>query len=163
MSRRVLIDSLSFGHERGLLQGELQVGALTRLHDLLTNSTGLLVYRINGGIGSRGRSQIVMEVGGFLSLRCQRCLEPLEYPLDLRSVLEFVDGDGDITQDELEGDSKDFLFAKKDLDVEELIEDEILLSLPPAPRHKQCSLSGSGCDLAKESPFSVLAGLRGKA
>ncbi|HQC79465.1 MAG TPA: DUF177 domain-containing protein [Accumulibacter sp.] len=104
-----------------------------------------------------------MEVGGFLSLRCQRCLEPLEYPLDLRSVLEFVDGDGDITQDELEGDSKDFLFAKKDLDVEELIEDEILLSLPPAPRHKQCSLSGSGCDLAKESPFSVLAGLRGKA
>jgi hypothetical protein len=45
-----------------------------------------------------------------------------------------------------------------------LIEDEILLALPTAPRHDDCVLPGGvGKESAIVSPFSVLAGLHGKA
>ncbi len=163
MSRRVHIDSLSFGREGGSLAGELQVSALGRIHDLLTDTRGCLRYRADGVLSKRGRAQLRLEVTGVLALCCQRCLEMLEYPLHLSSVLEFIDNENDLTQDELEDDSRDFLTNDQALDVESLIEDEILLALPPAPRHEECSLPGPAQDIAPILPFSVLAGLRGKA
>ncbi|ACV34848.1 MAG: DUF177 domain-containing protein [Candidatus Accumulibacter sp.] len=162
MSRRVVIDSLAFASEGGSLQGELQVVLLTRLLDLLTDSTGSLVYRVAGRIGQRNRPELLVEVDGVLSLRCQRCLEALEYPLELRSLLEFVDSDGDLTQEELEDDSRDFLPLQKELDVAGLIEDEILLALPIVPRHADCVLPGAVREEAASSPFLVLAGLKGR-
>jgi uncharacterized protein len=95
-------------------------------------------------------------------LCCQRCLEAIEHPIEVRSLLEFVDSDGDLTQEELEDDSRDFLPDQKELDVAVLIEDEILLALPIAPRHDDC-LPGAARGSANVSPFSVLAGLQGKA
>jgi uncharacterized protein len=163
MSRPVVLDSLTFGREGGSLQGSLPVATLTRLFDVLTDSRGCLEYRLEGRVGSRNRSQLLVEVDGVLSLLCPRCLEAIEYPIDLRSLLEFVDSDRDLTQDELQDDSRDFLPHQKELDVAVLIEDEILLALPTAPRHKDCVLPGSGHGSAQVLPFSVLAGLHGKA
>jgi uncharacterized protein len=163
MSRRVLIDSRNFGREGGSLQGELPIATLTRLSDLLTDSAGCLAFRVAGRIGTSKRSQLLLEVDGVLALCCQRCLEAMAYRLKLRSVLEFVDSDGDLTQEELEDDSRDFLPNQRELDLAVLIEDEILLALPTAPRHDDCALPGSGKGSAAVSPFSVLAGLHGKA
>lgn len=163
MSRRVVIDGLALGAEGGSLRGDLPLATLTRLLDLLTDSAGSLAYRIDGSLGPRNRSQLALKVDGVVSLCCQRCLEPLEYPLHLCSLLEFVDSESELTQEELEDDSRDFLPAQKELDVVVLIEDEILLALPVAPRHEDCALPGGGQASAKESPFSVLAGLKGKA
>ncbi len=163
MSRRVLIDSQVFGFEGGSLQGEVPVATLARLADLLVDSTGSLAYRLEGGMGSRDRSQLRLQVDGVLSLCCQRCLEPLTYSLQLRSLFEFVANDIELTQEELEDDSRDFLPAEKELDVLALIEDEILLALPTVPRHEDCVLPGGARESTEESPFSVLAGLKGRA
>ncbi|MBE2259435.1 MAG: DUF177 domain-containing protein [Candidatus Accumulibacter sp.] len=162
MSRRVVIDSLAFGLEGGSLKGELPLATMTRLLDLLTDSEGSLVYRIDGSLASGNRPQLAVQVDGVVHLCCQRCLETLEYPLALRSLLEFVDGESDLTQEELEDDSRDFLPAQKELDVAVLIEDEILLALPTVPRHEDCVLPGGGQGSPEESPFSVLAGLKGR-
>ncbi len=158
-----VIDSQVFASEGGSLRGELPVAALTRLLDLLTDSDGLLSYRIDGRKGPFDSSQLLVEVDGVLSLCCQRCLEAIPYPIAVRSLLEFVDGDGDLTQEELEDDSRDFLPHQKALDVAVLIEDEILLALPPAPRHDDCVLPTAGQQSAKASPFLILASLQGKA
>jgi uncharacterized protein len=163
MSRRVLIDSLAFGREGASLQGEVPLATLTRLADLLLDSTGCLTYRVEGGMGSGDRAQLLLQVDGVLSLCCQRCLEPLVYALELRSLLEFVANDSDLTQEDLEDDSRDFLPADKELDVLALVEDEILLALPTVPRHDDCALPGATGESTKESPFSVLAGLKGRA
>jgi len=164
MSRRVLIDTLAFGRERGVLDGDLAVSSLTRLRDALTESSGTLTYHVEGGVGCDGRSQLSLAIGGSLSLCCQRCLEALDYPLDLHSLLEFVDDEHDLTQEELEDDSRDFLPNQKELDVVELIEDEILLALPTVPRHDSCRLpAGSDAASGKVSPFSVLAATRRQA
>ena len=162
MSQRVVIDSLAFARENGSLQGELPVASLTRVLDLLADSAGDVVYRVQGSMGPRNRPQLTLQVDGTLSVCCQRCLEGIDYPVRIRSLLELVKDEEELTQEEIEDDSKDFLTAQKELDVVELIEDEVILDLPPAPRHESCTLPEAGRQAEKVSPFSVLKGLKGK-
>lgn len=163
MSKRIVINSLAFARDAGSLQGELPIAGLTRLLDQLVDSTGSLSYRIDGRLGPRKQPQLLLQVDGVLSVCCQRCLEGIDYPVAVRSVLEFVDDEEDLTQEEFEDDSKDFLPAQSELDVVALIEDEIILDLPSAPRHESCALPDTGQGTGRISPFSVLKGLKGKA
>lgn len=163
MSQPIVINSLVFAREARSLQGELPIASLTRVLDKLTDSVGELRYRIEGQLGPRNRAQLLLQLDGVLSVCCQRCLEGIDYPVRLRSVLEFVDDEEDLTQEEIEDDSKDFLPAQSELDVVALIEDEIILDLPSAPRHENCALPDTGQGTGKVSPFSVLQGLKGKA
>lgn len=163
MSQRIVIDSKVFAREARLLEGELPVASLGRVLDLVVDSTGRLRYRIEGLVDPRGKLQIRLWLDGSLSVRCQRCLERVIYPVNICSLLEFVDDENELTQEDLEDDSRDFLAADKELDVVALIEDEIILDLPAAPRHDSCALPVAGFEAGKVSPFSVLQGLKGKA
>jgi len=163
MSQRIVIDSLAFARGAGSLQGELPVASLTRVLDVLVDSDGLLSYRVEGRLGSRNRPQLLLQLDGVLSVCCQRCLEGIDFPVKVRSVLEFVNDEEDLTQEEIEDDSKDFLPAQNELDVVALIEEEIILDLPTAPRHDSCALPETGQGTGVVSPFSVLKGFKGKA
>ena len=163
MSKRIVINSLAFARDAGSLQGELPIASLTRLLDKLVDSAGSLSYRVSGRFGPRNRPQLLLQLDGVLSVCCQRCLEGIDYPIAVRSVLEFVDDEEDLTQEEFEDDSKDFLPAQSELDVVALIEDEIILDLPSAPRHESCALPDMGQGAGRVSPFSVLKSLKGKA
>lgn len=162
MSQQIVIDSLAFAREAGSLQGELLLAHLPRTHDWLAETGGAVAYRVDAASGERGQPQLKIEVDGVLQLRCQRCLEAMEYPLRLSSCIELVSGEADITQEELEDDSKDFLHAQQELDVVALIEDEIILALPFAPRHENCSVPQAGQGTSKVLPFAALAALKGK-
>jgi uncharacterized protein len=163
MSQPTVIDSLVFARSGGLLQGELPVASFTRALDMLADPSGALAYRVTGQMGPRGRPRLILEVDGVLSVRCQRCLEGITYPLGICSSLELVGNEEELTQEEIEDDSMDFLPAQKELDVAVLIEDEILLDLPVAPRHENCALPGAGGPSQQVSPFSALEALKGKA
>ena len=163
MSQRIVIDSLAFARDARSLQGELPIAGLTRVLDLLADSAGQLSYRIEGVMGPRNRAQLQLQLDGVMSVCCQRCLEGVDYSLKVRSLLEFVDDEEDLTQEDLEDDSKDFLTAQSELDVVALIEDEIILELPSAPRHESCALPDTGQGNGRVSPFSVLQGFKGKA
>lgn len=163
MSQRIVIDSLAFARDAGVLSGELPIASLTRVLDMLVDSTGSLRYCVEGCVGPRNRPQLVMQLTGVLSVCCQRCLESVEYPLEVSRVLEFVVDEDELTQEEIEDDSKDFLPAEEEIDVVALIEDEVILDLPSAPRHESCALPGEGYETDVVSPFSVLKGLAGKA
>ena len=163
MSQRIVIDSLSFAREARILEGELPVAGFERIQDGLTENVGVIRYRIEGGLGGRNRPQLHLQLDGVLSLCCQRCLEGIEYPLQVSNVLEFVGNEDELTQEEIEDDSRDFLPAQSEVDVVALIEDEIILDLPSAPRHESCVLPASAQDDPEGSPFAVLKGLRSKA
>ena len=163
MSQRIVIDSLSFAREARILEGELPVAGFERIQDGLTENVGVIRYRIEGGLGERNRPQLHLQLDGVLSLCCQRCLEGIEYPLQVSNVLEFVGNEDELTQEEIEDDSRDFLPAQSEVDVVALIEDEIILDLPSAPRHESCVLPASAQDKPEDSPFAVLKGLRSKA
>ena len=162
MSQRLVIDCPSFAREAKSLQGDLPIASLTRTLDLLADSAGVIGYRIEGRMGERHRPQLILWIEGVLSLSCQRCLGGITYPLRLENTLEFVVDEEDLTQEEIEDDSKDFLPAEKALDVVALIEDEIILNLPTAPRHEACVLPEAGVQAEKVSPFAVLQSLRNR-
>lgn len=163
MSQGIVIDSQAFARQAGSLQGELPIVSLARVLDLLVDAAGVLAYRVDGQLGPRNRSQLLLRVDGTLSVCCQRCLEPIAYVVAIRSLLEFVPDEEELTQEEIEDDSKDFLPAQEEFDVVALIEDEIILDLPPAPRHERCALPAAAKGTEAASPFAVLKALKGKA
>ncbi|MBS1142775.1 MAG: DNA-binding protein [Proteobacteria bacterium] len=101
-------------------------------------------------------------VSGTISLACQRCLGSVPYDLEVDNLLELVPEGGELSQDELEDDTRDFLPVARELIVADLVEDEILLSLPVAPRHEKCGLPGLANAGERINPFAVLSELKGK-
>lgn len=155
-------DAFVFAREGRVLEGALPVPDLERLHDLLAEVAGEVSFRLSGSKGERGELLLQLKVEGLLPLACQRCLEAIPFELDVDSLLEIVPEGADLSQDELEDDTRDFLPLAGELNVAELVEDEILLALPVAPRHEKCGLPGAAGAGERVNPFAALAALKGK-
>lgn len=105
---------------------------------------------------------------GTLWQTCQRCLEPVAVSLAVDSELALLDNENHVALldegteiimiDELTDDNKLWLLP--------MIEDELLVDLPLAPKHDDCELAitefGELPEAAteKENPFAVLASLK---
>ena len=164
MSQRIVIDSQVYAREARSLQGDLPIAEFPRIQDMLADSAGIVTYRVGGSMNTeRNRPQIFLQIDGILSVCCQRCLEGIEYSLKVSSLLEFVGDEDELTQEEIEDDSRDFLPAQGEVDIVALIEDEIILDLPAAPRHESCALPDTRQEKTDASPFSLLKGFKGKA
>ena len=101
-----------------------------------------------------------------LPLTCQRCLQPVwtEVAVD-RHILFAPDEAQAVRLDERAED--DVLALSRDFDLLGLIEDELLLALPLAPRHDRCpqALPGPAADsgdtaAGQPHPFAALAALK---
>ncbi len=161
MFARPLIDSVDFASNGRELRGEIPVEALSRLSDILVASRGTLTYAVRG-LREGDRYMLEIALSGVFHLRCQRCLGELEYPLDMVSRLRLVSAD-QLDEIEANDDDVDCIEASSQMDVLELIEDELLLGLPFAPKHPEgaCSQSPEGSERSA-NPFSVLVGLKKK-
>jgi uncharacterized protein len=157
-----ITDAFVFAKEGRVLEGTLAVSDLERLHDLLAEVSGEVTYQLQGFKGERGESMLHLTVGGVIPLACQRCLKAIPFNLDVDNLLEIIPEGADMSQDELEDDTRDFLPVAGELYLAELVEDEILLSLPVAPRHEKCGLPGAADAGERIHPFAALAGLKGK-
>ncbi len=155
-------DAFAFARDGRTLEGVLDVADLERLHDLLAEVSGKVEYRLQGLKGERGQPQLRLTASGEIPLACQRCLKGIRFPLAVDSLLELVPEGAELSQDELEDDTRDFLPVAGALDVAGLVEDEILLALPVAPRHEKCGLPGAAEAGEVVSPFAALAALKGK-
>lgn len=160
---RLLIDSENFSRKGGSLTRSVAVADLPRLLGGLASSQGTLQYSLEGVLSDRGKPCLHLLVSGTVQLVCQRCLELLDHPVQVDSLLELIANETDLSQEELEDDSRDFIPADKEQDVEDLVEDEVILSLPIAPRHEACALPQGGDVSGKVLPFAALAALKGKA
>lgn len=155
-------DAFVFAKEGRVLEGVLPLSSLERLHDLLTEVSGDVSFRLQGLKGEHGELMLHLEVSGLLPLACQRCLKAIPFDFDVDSLLELIPEGADMSQDELEDDTRDFLPVAGELYVAELVEDEILLALPVAPRHEKCGLPGAADAGERINPFAALSGLKGK-
>jgi uncharacterized protein len=164
MSAQTVIDSLEFARAAQQLRGSIPVTRLTRLQDCLADSSGEVDFVLTGGRNNERRPILRMEVSGVLRLQCQRCLGALEYSLRLDNTLLLVRLGEDVSANAEDPDAPDCIEASPELDVAALIEDEILLSLPFAPRHAEnacrSALDGRERSTGKQSAFAKLAELK---
>ena len=153
MSQPGLIDGLQFARGAETLKGTLDPSRLPRLAEMRCAITGLS-YELRGRTDAEGRGWLQVLANGTLTLECQRCLGPLTFPLALRSELLLAESERDI---ETADDDIDRVPAGKAMDVCQLIEDEVLLALPMAPRHEHCGGKRDGAEAGRSSPFAELA------
>ena len=103
-----------------------------------------------------------------LPLTCQRCLAPVAQPVTVDRSFRFVTGE-EIAASQDEGSEEDVLALTRSLDLLELVEDELLMDLPLAPRHESCpqpvNMSVAdpdfdGASAQRENPFALLGKLK---
>jgi uncharacterized protein len=134
MSARSEIDSLRFAETAGRMSGEFSLRELSRLHDVLASRDGTLHWWLEGG-REAGRPVLRLGVDGHLMLVCQRCLGPYGLALKVETVLPVARDEEELCRWEREDPLLDGLVAEPHVDVRDLIEDEVLLSLPAIPMH----------------------------
>jgi uncharacterized protein len=156
MSQRAVIDGLQFAKGAETLKGTLGMPQLRRLAELRCATDGLS-YELLGRTDSEGRCWLHISATGALTLTCQRCLGPIEFPLALESELLLASSEREIVEAE---DDIDRVLAGKAMRVGELVEDEVILALPMAPKHEQCEESQDDAKSNRDSPFAALARLK---
>ena len=160
MSARAVIDSLEFARGGQQLQDTVAILELTRLADSLYDTGGELTFALGGGYDAERRPRLNLRVKGRLNLKCQRCLGSLYYALDVESSLLVLTGSTGAETAEV--DVLDGIPADPQADVWALVEDEVMLALPIAPRHPegQCSAAVPSMQDRRASPFAVLGTLK---
>jgi uncharacterized protein len=154
-----LIDGFEFAATGAAQQGVLPLGRFPRLRDLLATDAGEAAYAIEGVRDGQGRPSLSVKVKATLQLRCQRCLEPLPLEVDAESLLVLAASQAELEADPESVDAPDRVVAGHEMPVADLVEDELILAVPYAPRHEDCKGAETARDEAKVSPFAGLKGL----
>lgn len=157
---RAVIDSLEFARAGGRLAGSVAVADLGRLADALADGSGELDCSLDGGRDEDGKPYLHLQVNGVLRLACQRCLSALPFDVHVDSRLLPMAPGQEWPDEELSDDASDMIEADAALSVMSLIEDEVLLALPIAPRHEDCRPPSAAGGDSKPSPFAALADLK---
>lgn len=174
------LDVASFCRDGGVLEGEAPLSGMPRLAESMHSDagradTGPVRWHLRGETRSPAAGppqpwlQVQAEVE--LPLVCQRCLGPIGVQVLADRWFRF---ERDETRaSELDAQvEEDVLALGGRFDALELVEDELLLSLPLVPRHDACPsplrarhdvaepATEAAADPGRPNPFAALAGLR---
>jgi len=121
------------GERKAKLEGEIPVSKLSRIRDLLASDRGSVRGSLSFDQVGSGTVLLQLSVAADLELVCQRCLAPFVLPLSGEAKLAFIDAEmGSVPEGyeayEIGGDR---------INPADLIEEELIVALPLAPRHEQ--------------------------
>lgn len=136
---------------------------LDRIADQLVEPTGV----VNGSVAfSRREGRIIAEVALAARpvLRCQRCLQPVSLPLESSSRVVLLESEAEAS--DVPPELETALAPEGRLRLADLVEEELLLALPAAPRHPdgQCpdgkpQAAQEDFDQDTQRPFANLGAL----
>src|SRR3954471_12666761 len=167
-----LIDPKRLSERPQVLEGTFTPADLERLEDSLANDQGELRYRIAAHLDPQRRKVVSCIIEGFVFLTCQVSLEAFRHAVEIHDRLILVEDESQLPPVEAESETEDHLVADGPLDIRDLVEDAVLLSLPMMPRKPGLEAAGEakggpGAEGTapreeKSSPFAALAGLKRK-
>jgi len=155
---------VSLGRSGATLNGHLTLASLTRLAALASGTDGDVEVSIEFKLDEQQVPLVNGTLRTSIGMVCQRCLEPVSVCLDCTLAVAFpvhpetqINGRYEVA--ELDGN---------EVSLHELIEDELILSLPITPLHsddEHCDAtpdwqSDSNSNQLQQNPFSILAELK---
>ena len=161
------IDPFRLCEARASLSGPVPLNQMQRMKSLLASDSGEIDVMLNFDIDELGVPFVSGELKATFSLICQRCLEPLLFKVDQQSTLAWVRSEKQAEQLPLRFEP--YLVDSNPLILNDVIEDELLLTLPQIPMHAQSECKASkwlskepvdSIDEPNENPFSVLAKMK---
>ena len=160
MPHQPVINGFEFATAGATQEGTLPISSFPRLQDMLVSNAGEVAYALHGVRDERGRPSLRLSVRGTLQLRCQRCLGPLAHHVQTQALLVLASSQAEIDAEPASADAPDRVVAGKEMAVRDLVEDELILDLPYAPRHESCAARvESNAAAGVSSPFAGLRGL----
>jgi len=158
-----VIDGFEFAGAGGSMRGAWPAGEFPRLRELLYDDAGLVEYELRGASDALGRHNLELRVAARLRLTCRRCLEAVDVDLREDVTLWLARLQGELDAQPLTAEGPDGIVAAKDMPVRDLVEDQLLLALPYAPRHGNCPARGMTAPVERQTPFAGLRSmLRGR-
>ena len=158
MTAQHIINSLEFARKKLEIHGTIENSQLLRARDLMSSHAGIVEWALSGSVGLDGKSKLTLLIKGVVQMPCQRCLEAVSVDLNLKSEFILVRDDSEIPSEDDDVDEYDYLVADAEMDVLALVEDEVLLTLPYAPKHRveDCSVKSEQLETKAPNPFAAL-------
>ena len=167
------LDVKSFAEEAAALAGEEPLRAHARLlaetqgRGAETPVTWSATAEVRNPQHVQPQIWLHLQAGTTMSLICQRCLAPVDVPVQVDRWFRFV-GDEETAAQEDDQSEEDVLALARSFDLVELVEDELLMELPLVPRHETCppvqlevaDENFEGSSARHENPFAVLGRLK---
>jgi uncharacterized protein len=169
-TEELFFDSQKFVRERSRIEGRVALATLPRLGESVVNSDGALDYTLECVQDRRDRTLLRLRVQGKVQLQCQRCLEAMPHEVNIDSSLRPVAAEVLEQEYDDDPDEPDCIAHSRELDLAGLIEDEVILALPPYPRHtegqcaarKAADVGDANRAEAKILAFNALKALKGR-
>ena len=109
----------------------------------------------------REMSRVLARVAltGTLELICQRCMRPMQWPLESSSRAVLIGAESEA--EHLPPGTETVLAADRKIRLIDLIEEELLLALPRVPMHERAAREDAAADAAQpvQRPFEQLGEL----
>jgi uncharacterized protein len=123
------------------VEGSISVEDLPRLRDRLSTDNGTIDVILQFGRNPHGPAHIIGTVNASLDLLCQRCSEGLDYNISVELCVSPVTSD--IKAAKLPAGFEPVLTEDGRISLVDLVEEELLLSLPMMAKHKmgECTQS----------------------
>lgn len=141
------------------VKGNIIAAGLARLVEELREPGGDIEFQIKPVAREDAHAAIEVSVVAELKLTCQRCLGALDYSVRSKRQIVFVTP-ALLPEIDDEDEFADFVPIDSKFELRELIEEEVLLSLPMVPVHDDGKCHAVTADLkdanVKVSPFAVL-------
>ena len=135
--------------------GDVQLSKLTRLEDLVhADRCGPVAITLAAERAPDGRLLLRLALRGELVVTCQRCLEPLDWSIDERPEWLVVDAESDAAR--LTAATQPLVLDDDRLGIEALLEDELIVALPMAPRHESIDDCGPLAQNLGDPPSGAL-------
>jgi uncharacterized protein len=166
-----------FASESATLTLSTELTSLERLCESTQGSvSGLQVqWTVQGEMrtpryGAKPQVWLHLQGSTQVPMTCQRCLSEAHIALEIEQSYRFVATEAQALEEDEDSD-EDVLVLSRDFDVLELLEDELIMALPPIPKHEECpqapSFEAMDADFSedetsKPNPFAVLQKLKGE-
>ncbi len=166
------VDVPALGKHAGTLQGQWALSGMTRLVESLSAATeGSATWSAHASLlpvtGGVPELWLELKAQAEVPLQCQRCLQTLLEALTVQRRFRFVRTEEEAARLD-EASEDDVVVLPQRLDLHELLEDELILTLPIVPRHDVCPqplpMPAQEPDEVEPAPnpFAALAALRGR-
>lgn len=158
-------DPRKFAQHGASLEGVIPVSELPRVIEATENSGGEIQVKLEFTISEERKKVVIGNASANLALICQRCLEPVVVPVESNISLAIV-WDEEAAK-ALPERFDPWITGEGTADLYDMIEEELLLSLPAVAYHEEPCLdrklysSGKPVEVKKEkNPFQVLEQLK---
>lgn len=130
-------DAFKLAARASSVSGSLDARRLANVADSLApgDDPVPIAWTVEGRRSAEGRPAISIDIEGDVPLVCQRCLARMAWPVSQGTEVLLAHDEDELATLDAETDGE-VILADRPLDAATLVEDELVLTLPFAPRHE---------------------------